>query len=236
MHKWAGLMFLVALAWGCASSTTGDQGSGVLVEGSVSDAFNRTPINGVDICILEPNELGCVRSNFRGEFSFRNVTPGSRLLIQFIAPSYYPTVAHYTVGESNEFLTYLLTSDELANLASSLAGVTRDESKGTLIFAARTGKGPDATNVEEVSLVMEPDNGEGPFYAVQNGFDMSRSSTTSVGGGAWFNIDQGTYTVRYNHPNATCIPYYGWASGETNALTVRIKPGFISYINQICNP
>lgn len=227
------LAALPLLAAGCFLLPDPASTSGITVKGTVGDAFSRAPLPFVEVCIIEGGSQ-CVDTNPSGEFFLLNVEKGTELLIRFIRNTYYPNVAHFTVTDDSERLTYLLTSDELTDLASSLANVTRDDSKGAIVFAARDGKGPTAQNITDVAVTLEPAGGQGPFYAVMGGFDMSRTSTTSVGGGVIFNVEPGDYVVRYSHPTKVCKPYYGWKGPEDGTLRVKVLSGFSTYISQIC--
>ncbi|MBI5494337.1 MAG: hypothetical protein HY904_04870 [Deltaproteobacteria bacterium] len=222
-----------AVAYGCGIRPRSF--NGVTVSGSVKDALYRTPVPNTEVCIIEP-DLGCTHTNPLGEFDFIDVPPRSRLLVRFLRGGYYPNVAHYSVGDGDEFLTYLLTSEQLSDLAAELAHVRRDDAMSIIVFSARTGRGPDAENVEDVAVSLEPAQGDGPFYAVQNGFDDSRTATTSVGGGVIFNVPPGTATVRYTHADRRCAPYYGWEGPDAGTLTVRLLEGYSTYISQVCTP
>lgn len=207
---------------------------GVTVKGTVKDALYKTPIAFADVCLIEPAG-DCTRSNEIGEFYILNVERQSKILLRFLKNGYYPNVAQYSVGNDTEFLNYFLASDEISDLGASLAGVNRDDSKGIIIFAARTGKGPQATNVEDVGMTLTPASGDGPFYAVANGFDHNRTTTTAVGGGSYFNVEPGDYVLTYSHPDRTCRPYYGWPGPDESSLLVRVVGGFSTYTNQVCD-
>lgn len=227
-----GLVLVLGGAWGCFHNTKSF--IGITVQGTVSDALYRTRVHGVEVCITEPDQ-GCTTTGLDGVFVFTEVPRNTRLFLKFSANNYFPNVAHYTTSNDDEVLTYLLTSDDLADLGANLAHVTRDPNKGIIIFGARTGRGSDASNVENVSMTLTPTTAEGPFYAVSDGFDSSRTATTSVGGGAFFNVEPGTYILKYTHDSATCVPYYGWAGSEPNTLEVRVLGGTSTYTNQVCN-
>ena len=224
-------MVAALLAAGCPHNTRSYVG--VTVQGTISDALYKNRIGGVEVCMQTP-DLGCTTTGLDGVFVFTEVPRNTRLLLRFIANNYFPNIAHYTIQNDDEVLTYLLTSNDLSDLGASLAHVNRDPDKGIIIFGARTGRGQDATNVENVSMTLVPATAEGPFYAVGNGFDSSRSSTTNVGGGAFFNVVPGRYILKYTHASATCVPYYGWAGTEPNTLEVEVRSGYSTYTNQVC--
>jgi len=212
-----------------------NDGVSVTVRGSVSDVLYKTRIGAAEVCLIVPEDGPCVMTGFDGEFQFPNIPRNTRVMFRFIKNGYYPNMAHYTTKETEEFLTYYLTNDEVNDLAFNVAEVARDDNKSVLIFAVRTGKGPDATNVPDVTVTLSPTSGVGPFYAMATGLDKTLTATTTTGGGSWFNVEPGSYTLTYTHATKKCEPYYGWKhEGAENTLDVRTDPGFITYTNQIC--
>jgi hypothetical protein len=221
---------------GCGARPSGSSsGTVATVSGSIADALYKTRVSGVEVCVIEP-ERPCVESNAQGEFQIADVPKNTRILIQFIRNQYYPNMAHYSVGDTAEFLTYALASDDVSDLVAGLAGVTRDDSKGAIIFGARDDKGPDAQNVTDVSVALTPLAGEGPFYATPTDFDDNATGTTSVGGGAIFNVPEGEYLLVYGHPSRSCTAYYGWQGEQAGTLQVRVRAGFSTYVSQVCPP
>ncbi|MEW5851534.1 MAG: hypothetical protein AB2A00_22280 [Myxococcota bacterium] len=229
-------LLLVVTACGPNLSRLGVSSSitGVTLSGSVSDALYKTRVSGVEVCVVEPAEQPCVRTNDVGEFSIPEVPKDARVLLRFIREGYYPNFAEYTTHQADEFLTYALASEDVGLFVANLAGVTHDDANGIVIFGARSGKGPEASNVTEVSVALDPEGGDGPFYATESGFDENATSTTSVGGGSIFNVAPGTYRLRYTHPARTCEPYYAWSAGEPGVIEVKVQAGFSTYVSQIC--
>lgn len=228
-------LVVAALALSCSGPSTPKADDEVAVKGSVSDALYKTRIAGAQVCLVEPANGPCVDTGVDGQFEL-HAKKNSRVIVRFIKNGYYPNQAHYTTHDDEEFLTYLLTNDEVNDLAFNIANVTRDDSKATILFAVRSGKGPDAVNVPDVVLSLDPVSGEGPFYVTGSaGLDKNQAGTSSTGGGTIFNVEPGMYRMRFSHPTKACTPYYGWAhEGTVDTLDVKAESGFITYSNMIC--
>ena len=105
-----------------------------------------------------------------------------------------------------------LLPEALVDAQTSAVGATGDPALGQIVFSVSNGIAGDGVNVADVTAVLEPDSGVGPFYLSSTGLPVVElEATSSNGGGGWLDVTPGTAALRFENLPVGCVSLYGWA-------------------------
>jgi len=261
---WIGLFG--ALALGCSDDTvaattspeggsggsagTGGKGSGgapaantstlhwLVTEPAASPTTPPPPIEGVDICVHEHDEIPCVKTDKDGFFDLAGLPRDTALNITFKKTGFIPTLKSIETSNTdidasgNPPINMIVEGAPPTDL-----GFTVDPTKGILSFfvigPAEAGFGP----LPGSTATLSPKAGNGPIYfgETPNSYDVNAKATYSFGGN-FYNLDEGDYKVTFTAPPGNdcagiSFPFSGWGVPVANepAIMAKVLPGYITW-------
>lgn len=198
-----------------------------------------TPVEGMEICVFEHDDIPCVQTDADGKFEIAEV-PNEPVLVSFTKDGYPSYLRAASSGLGTILITRIMDDERTTENAEMLGGTYPDDATGGIVFGALTYntegvESPYAFSMnevinwiclDEVTVSLDPDSGVGPFYVDENEqYDTSLTETSEAGWGSIYNIEPGDYTLTYSHPQMDC--------GQP--VEVRVVAGYIThYVSGIC--
>lgn len=216
---------------GCAEAT-------VVLSGTITDATSGDPLEGVEVCFDEPADIDCLQTDADGEGS-ADLPINSDLKVRLTKTGYPEVLTHGNTEEVDLVGAQVgILSEEAADAALTLLGLTRDATKGHVLFVAATNVTLQS-KVAGVTADLTATTGT-QFYATTAGLpDTGLDATTTAGAGAIVNIDPGDYEMTFTHDTATCVDGYAWptSSQPESGITVEVpvEAGVITFVSAYCN-
>ncbi|MBN1655714.1 MAG: hypothetical protein JXA30_18255 [Deltaproteobacteria bacterium] len=203
------------------------------------------PIEGVQVCIFERDDIPCVITDSEGKFAFPEAFSQSiDELISFTKEGYPPYLRAVGGGLGFIMMTRIMDDEQMKEV-EELFGVTfADDEKGSIVFgAARSNAGNVDSpytfeyndlyqiSAEGVSVSLEPDEGIGPYYVDdEERYDLSLDATSIAGWGSISNLDPGEYDILFTHPTLQCTNV-----NPAMNTKVRVVAGYImNYVSAFC--
>jgi hypothetical protein len=226
------------------SGTVVDTEPGVGFTGT-EEPTEETPVEGMEICIFEHDDIPCVETDADGKFEIADV-PNEVVLVSFTKDG-YPSYLRNAGGTFGTILmTRIMDDEKTAEAVQMLGGTYPDDATGGICFGALTYntdgvESPYAFTMEndivgsldwmfldEVSVSLDPDSGVGPLYVDDSEqYDASLTETSEAGWGIIFNIEPGDYILTFSHPQMDC--------GQPTETNVRVVAGYIThYVPGFC--
>jgi hypothetical protein len=223
---WIGALVLLVLQ-GCG----GDGEVLNVVFGTiVNDAL--APVEDVEVCPFEREDLPCTSSDRSGQFSLQAPPGRSRLTYQ--REGYQSRLRTMLVEEDPTDLgnlEMLFTSAYIARQEDNL-GVTLVPGTGIIAVSV---SGSDRDGAQ---LVVDPPEGDGPYYVGPNlEYDPALEATVAAAmtGGALLNVPPGTYDAHVQREGVECtLGPASFRGSQENAASVLVIPDHLVFIGFRC--
>lgn len=183
---------------------------------------NDDAVGDVSICVLDRDDIPCVTTDDMGQYDLA-LPHDEDLIVSYEKSGHVPKLRMYrSPGDAFRLWAFQRTAYYHEQMA--LVGVDWDES--TALITTHPGQG--------VSLVLDAETGEGPFYMNEElDLDPELTETTPVGVGAFANVAPGTYAIAGVSSTADCVAdAFRDANGTGEVLTL---PGHITWVGFTCN-
>jgi hypothetical protein len=226
VRVWIGVLMLVVLQ-GCG----GDDEPLYVVFGAI---VNETiaPVEDVEVCPFERDDLPCTSSDRAGQFSLQ-VPPGrSRLTYQ-------------VAGHQSRLRTMLVEEDptDLGTMEILFTSAYMARQEDNLGISLVPGTGIIGVSVsgserDGAQLVVDPPEGDGPYYVGPNlEYDPELEATVAAAmtGGAMLNVPPGTFDLSVQREGTECT--FGPASfpgSHDNAASVLVIPDHLVFVGFRC--
>ena len=203
---------------------------GVTYSGTITQAVLGTPIAGAQICIAEPPG-DCVVTASDGSYSLPDIPKSQRVEIQVTADNFVSALGVFEIKDvDREDINASLFDELIVTGLFTDAGFNLDLTQGTIGISLYDSDVAHGASGYELSL--SPSEGEGPVYASTTQVLPDGTETTDGGGGVFFNLPEGEYTVTAAGPGECTTPAI--ASDGPLSWPARVRPGFLTYIFAQC--
>lgn len=211
----------------------------IVLRGTIRDFLSDAPVSGLSVCIYEEPELPCATTVADGTFELEGVPAFSdlRLTYQGSDERWQRSMLHIrTLGVDQ--MWGLTTIDALvAEGLATDAGITLDPTRATVVFTTVDGEDPPK-GVAGLGASIEPDDAEALAF-ITDTFTVSTSQTATGTRGVGFfaNVPPGPHTLRFTHPDRSCMNTAGWQGSSPTEARVDVVAGwFSSTPSMLCPP
>lgn len=185
-------------------------------------------IEGAEICILEPADVGCATTDADGVASFVGLTPGDAFYGRVIASGFLTSFAHGYVADEDAGLGLTLPSDAIAQaFADSVMIMWPDPQNGVIAFNAFNAEGSGKPGVQ---VSLSPSSGEGPFYTSDAGLPDAMLTETQGPLGFFTGVAPGDYEVTF----PGCEITGGWRAGADGVATTESVADGLATVSATC--
>lgn len=217
---------------GGSTGTGGGGGAPLLVSatGTILDGFSNAPMEGAEVCVIDPPDLGCATTGADGTFLLEGVPGNTRIRATASKDKYFPTLGVFDVGTENAELNASLLTQNLIVAAYSAIGVDFDLELGAVAFIIQPQSPSDS--VAGWSGALTPAAGEGPYYLVGTALSATATETAEEGTGNIINVPPGDYTLNMTGPGY-CLPTLT-ASDAPGTYVAPVMAGHLTAIALVC--
>jgi len=211
------MRFIIALA---LASTGCGQGT-VIYGGVLTNLLTGDPIEGGEVCVTDPAEVGCATTDATGYASLEAPANMDAFDLRIEAEGYFTTISYgSTTDTDNTDIGITLLSTGSTDLLELTAGITVDPTKGFLSFYPKNPAGGLATGV---TVSLSPSSGE-VFYLDDSATPVPDATSTAGGVAAFANVDPGVITITAPAACTSLFSYADFAGSqeivvEANAVT-----------------
>ncbi len=186
-----------------------------------TDAGTFGPVEGAEVCIHDTTD--CVTTDSDGEATI-DLPGASEVALLITADDHATMLKGAVTARAPQLLNAYLTTTSEIEAHASAAGVTLDDTKGTIQF---TISGPGGARGN-----LSPDSGTLVYYDADGNPDPSL--TESVEGtprtAAIWNVDPGEYELSFSHADTACARTQlgSWEGSEPGTARVLVVAGAVS--------
>jgi hypothetical protein len=226
MKKWWVGVLAATVIPGCGGDEELYEVLGAIVSETIA------PLEGVEVCHFEREDLPCTTTDRQGQF--RMQVPPGRSHLTYRHAGHQARLRVIRVEEDPTDLGSLevvFTNEYIDRQADNL-GVTHVPGTGLL---GLTVSGPERGDVR---MVVEPTEGDGPYYVGPNlEYDPALEATVAAAltGGGVFNVPPGTYEVSVAREDAECtLGPTPFRSSDDNVASVRVIADHLTFTGYRC--
>ncbi len=218
-------------------------------------SFPVTPLEGVEVCLIESIDIPCAYTDDQGIFVLQGVPKNRELLLTFNKQDYDSYLALVRTGTANIYSPALhqpiMVTKKYSDELWDRTGVAPEDNKGAIILGALNETGLEVTP-GRLSISIDPPVDDGPFFldklAVYDPNAIAVSTETPHAG--YFNLDEGEYLISWEvqePDNMTCsilgfddvyaslsTYIFGLPAAEPNTLRIKVRAGFTSQTAIMC--
>lgn len=189
---------------------------------------NDEAVPDVEVCVFDQPAIPCAVTDASGQYTIL-LPSGKDVILSYSKPDFFSKLRMVSAEHAKgiHFIWYFQRITWYQAITAELIG-TADFGKAALT--------PQSTGVAGLKFTMDPVSGVGPMYAEDVTFKLKTllTETSTLGVGAFLNVEDGVYTVTFHHPTKTCTTTASWAGKEPNSVMMQARGGYLTYVDLDC--
>jgi len=231
---WVGATLSLAFA-GCDDEDPKTEPVPLTYTGTIVDALDGAPLEGVEICITSPAGIPCVTTNAQGAYTIANLPSETRVTATLVKADFFSVNAAFITRTSDFTIDAVMLKTALVQLAFTAADIELDTTRGAVLVRAYDPALGLTSAVAGIQGEISPASGQGPVYNSADSIPSDATATTESGTWAVVNLEAGTYQVRSSGSGRSCPGTFHWpGSNGAGWIETPVKAGFVTYVYVDC--
>lgn len=192
-----------------------------------ASGIDRPPLEGAAFC--ETDTENCEMTDANGQATIEVVVPADKRISYTYTKEGYLSVLYTDVVDETLFTDrshWTLTDAQMEDLSDAVMTPYPYEGTGTLVVSV---------DLIGATFELVGASGKAYYFDAQGEPSLDLTSTTTNGQGGFVEVAPDEVEVRLGGTAANCTPLSAWPGSEDDAITMRVKPGFLSWSSVFCD-